>query len=154
VALTASALKADQELFVSAGCTAYLTKPIKEAVLLQAIREHALVAPPAAAATPGPIIEVHVSPKIASLVPGFLKNCRRDVTAIRVALERDDLETVKKLGHSMRGAGGSYGFDTISVLGAALEDVSASRDNAALRQCVDELSRYLDQVQVVSVQSH
>ncbi len=45
ISLTASALKGDQEKFVAAGCTAYLTKPIKLDVLLQAIREHSMVAP-------------------------------------------------------------------------------------------------------------
>ncbi len=46
IALTASALKGDQEKFEAAGCTAFLTKPIKQEVLLQAIREHSLVASP------------------------------------------------------------------------------------------------------------
>ena len=42
IALTASALKGDREMCLAAGCTAFLTKPIKQEVLLQAIREHSI----------------------------------------------------------------------------------------------------------------
>ena len=42
IALTASALKGDREMCLAAGCTAFLTKPIKQEVLLQAIREHSM----------------------------------------------------------------------------------------------------------------
>ena len=41
IALTAHALKGDDAKALEAGCTAYLTKPIKKATLLTAISEHA-----------------------------------------------------------------------------------------------------------------
>jgi len=44
IAVTASALKEDKQKCLDAGCTAYLTKPVKKRTLLGAIREHAAAA--------------------------------------------------------------------------------------------------------------
>src|SRR5207237_576104 len=73
IALTASALRGDQEKFVAAGCTAYLTKPIKQDVLLQAIKEHSPGASASGNEEGGRTETIIVRPhaKLADLVPGF-----------------------------------------------------------------------------------
>ena len=151
IALTASALKGDQEKFEDAGCTAFLTKPIKQDVLLQAIKEHSAIAPAnsnAAIIHAGTII-VRTNPKLADLIPGFLENRRHDVVAMLSALDRGDFATVENLGHGMKGAGGSWGFDGITVIGGDLERAAISANDEASRRSVDELRRYLDQVEIV-----
>jgi len=151
IALTASALKGDQEKFVAAGCTAYLTKPIKQDVLLHAIREHS-TGPCSAGSGDGArtdAIVVRANPKLADLIPGFLQNRRRDVTAMLDALDENDFAIVENLGHGMKGAGGSWGFDAITDIGAALERSAESADNEGSRKWVGELSRYLDRVEIV-----
>ncbi len=93
---------------------------------------------------------MRANPKIADLMPVFLRNCRQNVVAMLDALDGGDFETVAILGHGMRGAGGSYGFQTITDIGAALEQVAESADNNAARKWVGELSGYLDRVEIIS----
>src|SRR6266542_2727566 len=152
IALTASALKRNRAMCLAAGCTAFLTKQIKQEVLLQAIKERSIVAPLSSKeeSSRKDTILVRANPKFEDMIPVFLQNCRQNVIAMLDALDRGDFETVEILGHGMRGAGGSYGFQAITDIGAALEQAAESADTDVSRKWVGELSRYLDRVEIIS----
>jgi HPt (histidine-containing phosphotransfer) domain-containing protein len=94
-------------------------------------------------------IIVHVDPEIADLIPGFLENRRKDTQTMGDALTQGDFETIMFLGHSMKGAGGSYGFDAITDIGKSLEQAAKDKDAEGIERSLQELSVYLDRLEVV-----
>ncbi|MGD9600861.1 MAG: Hpt domain-containing protein [Gammaproteobacteria bacterium] len=97
-----------------------------------------------------PII-VHIEPDIADLVPGFLANRQRDVESLRTLLEQGDFTAIRIIGHSMKGAGGGYGFDHITDLGAGIENAALDGDRRAIDMLTSELAEYLACVQPVTL---
>jgi histidine phosphotransfer protein HptB len=94
-------------------------------------------------------IIVQVDPDIADLIPGFLENRHKDIKTMGEALTEGDFETIRILGHSMKGAGGSYGFDAITDIGKSLEQAAIAKDAGGIKKSVQELSAYLDCIEVV-----
>ncbi|WP_156164898.1 PAS domain-containing hybrid sensor histidine kinase/response regulator [Bradyrhizobium sp. LTSP885] len=152
VALTASALKGDREMCMAAGCTAFLTKPIKQEVLLRAIREHSIVAPSSSEEESNrmDLIRLRAKSKSAIRIPAYLRNCKQNVVVMLDALDRVDFETVTSLGHQMMGSGGMFGFQAITDIGRSIELAAESADTDASRKWVGALSIYLDGVETTS----
>ena len=94
-------------------------------------------------------LTVHIDPGLEEIVPGFLENRRRDVQTLEAALHQNDLKTIHVIGHRMKGDGGGYGFDAISMLGAALEQAAARADRVAIQRHTAELIDFLARVTVV-----
>ena len=85
---------------------------------------------------------------ILDLIPAFLHNRRREVETLRRALAVGDFELVGQLGHRMRGVGGSYGFEYITLLGRRLEHCGRDRDAELLGALVAEYADYLSTVRI------
>ncbi len=95
-------------------------------------------------------IAVTIDPDLADLVPGFLNNRRRDVDKLKSLLEADNFTDIRMIGHSMKGAGGGYGFDPITDIGGAIERAALASDRHTIRQGIEQLADYLARVDVVS----
>lgn len=94
-------------------------------------------------------IVVQADPEIADLIPKFLENRLKDIVVIQEALERGDFETVRNLGHMMKGAGGGYGFPGITEIGKALEEAAKAGNAQEIGKGLEALAAYMNSVEVV-----
>lgn len=94
-------------------------------------------------------ILVEVERDLAELIPGFLANRANDVVSVRALVSRDDLQSVCRIGHSMKGSGGGYGFDTITRLGGEMEQAARAGDGTKVLVLADELEDFLARVRPV-----
>ena len=92
---------------------------------------------------------VQVDPEIKDIVPIFLKNRLDDIESLSKALEERNFEAIRTLGHSMKGSGGGYGFQAITVIGQSLEQAAKCRSPREIERLVEELASYLERVEVV-----
>jgi CheY-like chemotaxis protein len=103
----------------------------------------------AEAAAPEDDTVVLDDPDTAPLVPAFLENRREDVVAMRSLIEQGEYPGIAAIGHKMKGTGRSYGFETISRIGAEIELAAHQRDAATVERLLGRLDRYLARVKVV-----
>ena len=147
IAMTAH--EGDREIAkcLKAGCAGYLHKPARRADLAAAIREHVK-----ASSGRFPVEKpeyVFVNADISELIPGYLENRGKDSLAIVKLLEEGNIQEIRRLGHSMSGSGGGYGFREISSLGKALEKAALANNLEDIERLNRRLSSYLKTVRVV-----
>jgi HPt (histidine-containing phosphotransfer) domain-containing protein len=92
---------------------------------------------------------VTVAKDLADLIPSFMNNRRKELEALRAALSAADFDELRRLGHRMKGAGSSYGFDLVSTVGKTIEDASTTGDTEAIKSSLDAYEDYLAKVEIV-----
>lgn len=94
-------------------------------------------------------VRVSIDPDLQELIPGFLQNRRHDIQKLQEAVAVGDFDTIRTLGHRMRGDGGGYGFYMISEIGHALEKAATENNSDQISTRVKELTDYLGRLEVI-----
>jgi HPt (histidine-containing phosphotransfer) domain-containing protein len=94
---------------------------------------------------------VEIENELRPIVPEFLEKRRGDCSQILQYIEQSNFLEIRTLGHRMKGAGGSYGFDEISEIGEIIENAALATDSGTIRSEIRRLSDYLERVEVVYV---
>jgi signal transduction histidine kinase/CheY-like chemotaxis protein len=143
LALTAHAGEEESAKSLEAGCTSHLTKPVKRAVLLEAIAqclddqcrdEKIRITPPKG---------------IEGLIPDYLASIRREINEILAGIDSNNCEIGRRLGHQFKGSGNGYGFPEIARIGAAVELAAKASNADEIRSQILSLARYMERVEIV-----
>lgn len=145
VALTAHAMAEDRTKCMASGCTYYLSKPINQETLLKTVSrylgqsanseelpletapEHP--APPTFAAEGTLYSTMSHYPGMTKIIGEFVEGLPEEIEKMRDFLERDDLRSLRRTAHQLRGTGGGYGFDAITEMAGNVEDAINTADN-------------------------
>ena len=160
VALTANAMKGfEQELF-DAGYSEYLTKPIdldrflsKLAELLNAKQQQDVIAEgiisesrhetTSAAEDSSPIVSRlgGSNPKFIKVIARFVGRLEEQLPAMDEALLAKDFDVLAQLGHWLKGAGGTVGFDEFFEPASELEAAAQEKDLEASERHIQHIHR-------------
>lgn len=151
LALTANAFRDAEAQSIAAGCTGFLTKPISKPQLLEALAGYSSSSP-TIDSTPkeaGPSLDpaARIDQEIRQRRPKFLEYRRKDLGAMQQAAAQQDYETIRIMGHRIKGLAGSYGFHDIGALGQQLEQAAQARDLAAIHHEIMKLAAILTQTE-------
>lgn len=139
VAITAYAMKGDEEKCIRAGCDYYISKPVRKDELLTVLAKMLNVRPegPAAGISRG------YQEDIQHLIPFFISNVKEELEKARILLKHMDFKALYRIGHGLKGSCSTYGFSELSELGIELEYWSEARDVAAIDSVLDRLQKLI-----------
>jgi PAS domain S-box-containing protein len=152
IALTGNSSEYDIDNCLKAGFTSHVAKPIKREQLIDTLLSHSSETQNICnhgSHDHNKKLVTHVDMEFKELIPGYIAERQSDIHKIREALKIQDYETIRTLGHTLKGSGGGFGFDTISEIGSNIEHAAQGKNSGQIQDNVNQLAEYIDNVEIV-----
>jgi len=94
-------------------------------------------------------VRIKVDPDLIDIVPVFLDHRWQDVASLQDALAHEDSSLIRTIAHNLKGAGRSFGFDAVSLIGERLEKAAVTGNWTSIERFINRLITYLERVEPV-----
>jgi len=167
IAITAHVFAEQKKKCFEAGCTGFLSKPLKKTILLQMFTElfgfkNKNLKP----VIPNNKLQSNFDDKsfenytsdkkfkaiinadLEALIPALFEEIEKELENINSALKNDQFDTLKMLGHGFKGATANYGLNDLSEIFQSME-IGAKRENKVMVLYeIDRIEKYIANVEI------
>jgi len=137
VALTAHAMKGDEQKVRDAGCDGYLTKPVDIDELLREVNQYL------SSNTPpddgGDVQHDDYDEEIAEAYKEYFNGLPGELEKLKQAFAENDFSRIYRVGHDLKGTGSVFDQEEISLLGKLIENAARDRNSDTLKFLINSL---------------
>lgn len=97
-------------------------------------------------------IVVQVDEDLEEIMPRYLEIRQKELLELEDAVEKENFEQIRMLGHKLKGTGAAYGFEELSRLGMLIEDKAVAKDIIDVPQFTSEVRHFLEHLEIEYVE--
>ncbi|MBF0378795.1 MAG: response regulator [Desulfamplus sp.] len=85
------------------------------------------------------------------LIPDFLSNKKAEIASIADKLTDKDYESIRKIGHKLKGGFNMYGFDKLGEICSMIEDAAKTHDDNVIKDGLTQLEASFEVIKITYV---
>jgi len=93
--------------------------------------------------------KVYLDKDFQDIVPDFIEAYKKNIQEIKDALKSNNFQSLRTIGHNLKGTGGGYGFEEISQHGHKLNEAAKKEDVKAIKDLLPTMESYFSRIEIV-----